>query len=131
MLPAIIKKFFSPQIVLKDEDSKAIAIAQVKALAEVSNSFKQIAEFVTGEGLKETLKGNARYNAVNAALSGLTSNAGRMGLNAATMKQDAIDTVHRVEEFHKTYERVIAERNNGEEFDEEIYSAEELAKFNK
>ena len=131
MLPAIIKKFFSPQIVLKDEDSKAIAIAQVKALAEVSQSFKDIAEFVTGEGLKETLKGNARYNAVNATLSGLTSNAGRLGLDARTMKQDAIDTVYKVEAFHKEYERIIAERNNGEEYDDDLYDAEELSKFNK
>lgn len=129
MLPAIIKKFFSPQIILKDEDSKAIAIAQVKALAEVSQSFKAIAEFVTGEGLKETLKGNARYNAVNGAITGLTSNAGRLGLDARTMKQDAIDTVYRVEQFHKEYERFIAERNSGEEYDDDLYDAEELSKF--
>ena len=92
------------------DPAEAPAIAQSQALQSLAKSMDVIATFVTQGGLTEVLQGYAKTNSVSTLLGGLTANAGRNGLDARFIQQNAIEITHVVEAVFDKYIQHMAEK---------------------
>jgi hypothetical protein len=68
------------------------------ALEVIADSLKGVSNFLQGTTLPQVLQTLAVNGAAQALLGGLTSSDGRGGLDARTMKQNAIDIAHLIEQ---------------------------------
>lgn len=93
---------------------------QTEALVTLAKATSEIATFISGGGLTKLLSGVARGNAVSSMLGGLTTHAGRNGLDARTLKQNAVEVVEQIEAVFSKFEERLAAKNKGEERDPEI-----------
>lgn len=81
-------------LVLQKERELAIQEKTATALTSIAN-------FLSGTTLPEVLQTIAVNGAAQHLLGGLTSHAGRQGLDARTMKQNALDIAYLVESVFK------------------------------
>lgn len=79
------------------EQALQAGIKQTEAMEVIATSLKGISTFLEGTNLKSVLQTLAVNGAAQALLGGLTSNAGRKGLDALTMKQNSIEIAHLIE----------------------------------
>lgn len=78
------------------QKERELAIQEKTAVA-----LTQIASFLSGTTLPQVLQTIAVNGAAQSLLGGLTANAGRQGLDARTMKQNAIDIAYLIEQVFK------------------------------
>lgn len=96
----------------------------VEALTKIGNSLEAISTFLAGQTLPQVLESHAIMGCLGQIMNGLTANAGRQGLDARTISQDAIDGSYRILSAFDHLRKTLEERKNGER-SEEIVSAEE------
>lgn len=93
---------------------------QTEALTSLAKAVTDISTFISGGGLNKLLSGVARGNAVSSMLGGLTTHAGRNGLDARTLKQNAVEVVEQIEAVFSKFEERLAAKNKGEQRDPEL-----------
>lgn len=119
----------SNEISLREEYE--LEVKQTEALTALAKASTEIATFVTSGGLSSLLSGVARGNAVSAMLGGLTQHAGRDGLDARTLKQNAIEIVEQIEAVFTKFEERLSAKRRGEERDGEVKNAEDLGNYSE
>lgn len=87
----------------------AIKEQHSKAMVSIAESLATLTSFISGGGLTEVIGGLVKAQAINGVIQGLTSNAGRMGLDARTHKQNAVDAIAFIEIAHKLYKEKLQE----------------------
>jgi len=99
----------------------APVVAQAQALQSLAKSMEVVSTFVSQGGLSSLLQGYAKTNSVSSLLNGLTANAGRGGLDARFMEQNAVEITHLIEAVFDKYEKHLSEKA---ERDPQIHDAE-------
>lgn len=120
----LLSKRNSPK--LKNEvepsSSELVVAEQTKALTTISESLKQLSDFVSKGGLTELVKGYTQTQIAQGVLQGLASHDGRNALDARFIKQNALEIVHAIEAvFDKAKER----NETKDSLDSEIKNAED------
>lgn len=114
-------------IATRDSQSLPTSIEerQLLALETQAKALESISTFLSGISLKEVLQHQAIHSAASQLLGGLTSKDGRQGLNAQTMKQNAIDIAYLVEAVLGKLSSHALSRSK------EVHDGEELQGFKK
>lgn len=129
-----------PQLSLSQSQSSSapvlskteIEIKQTEALETIGTSLNAISTFITSGGLQDLLSGYARSQSVTAMLGGLTTHAGRNGLDARVLEQNAKEIVKQIESVFDKYQEVLAAKKRGDMLDPDIHQpVEEENEFTK
>ncbi len=115
----------SAEIETTQQQKYEIEARQTAAMEGISQSLTALASFVTKGGLVEVLSGYSRALGVGQAVQGLLQHSGRAGLDARTMKQDAVEIVHKIEQVFEKYNEVVKAKASGEIRDEDLQNAED------
>ena len=103
------------EVTLQCTTLEQVALAvQAKAIASLAQSFSAIAKFLGNSTLPQVLESHAVMQSVGQVLNGLTSHAGRQGLDARTIKVDATDATHRILQAFSHLKETIEARRNGD-----------------
>lgn len=99
-----------------------------QALVNIGDGMRAIATFLGGATLPQVIESAALLGSLGQILGGLTSHAGRQGLDARVIQQDAIDSTHKVISlFDKLKETLEAKRNG--EFREQVNAEADFEKW--
>lgn len=110
------------QVICKDGE-EFVRCTQVAAAARTALALEGIAKFIAGTTLPQALESHAMMACIGHVMNGLTANKGRTGLDASTIKQDAIDISHRVAAAFDHMRQNVEARKRGD-FREPIIDAE-------
>lgn len=101
-----------------------IALQQTQALTSIAQSLSLLTNFLQNGGLTTLLQGYSKAQAVGGILQGLATHAGRNGLDARVLEQDAIEIVHKIEAVYKKYQERLEAETKGE-LDPDLHDAED------
>lgn len=102
-------------------DTKELQVKQADALCQIGQALAGISQFVNGGGLANLLSVHVRTQALQQMLGGLTQHAGRDGLDARTVEQNAVEIVAHVEAVFKKFQENLASKNK---VDPDMHDAE-------
>lgn len=86
----------------------------VEAVSSIAESLKGISTFLAGQTLPQVLESYSIMTCLGQIMNGLTANQGRVGLDARTIKQDAVDGTHRILAAFDHLRDTFEQRKNGE-----------------
>lgn len=110
---------------------KELAIQHSQAVIAVGKAMTDLVQFVTQGGLASLLQQHTKAQTVNHLIQGLTSNAGRNGLDARTLTQNAIEGWHTLDAWEKIGAEREAEKNRVLEEGGEVKELDSEEEFRK
>jgi len=98
---------------------------QTKALEKIGQGITDIASFLNSGKLTQLMQSVSLANGANALLNGLTTNAGREGLDARTLSQNALEIAEAVLLVHNKFKERLEALAKQEPRDPEIKDSED------
>jgi hypothetical protein len=103
----------------------------VESVVTIAESLKGISTFLSGQTLPQVMESYAIMSCLGQIMNGLTANQGRVGLDARTIKQDAIDGTHRILAAFDHLRDTFEQRKNGERTAEVVDPEADYLKWKK
>lgn len=103
----------------------------VESVVTIAESLKGISTFLAGQTLPQVLESYSIMACLGQIMNGLTANQGRVGLDARTIKQDAIDGTHRILAAFDHLRETFEQRKNGERAAEIVDPEADYLKWKK
>lgn len=101
-----------------------------QALVNIGDGMRAIATFLGGSTLPQVVESAALLGAMGQVIGGLTSNAGRQGLDARAINQDSIDATHKIISLFDKLKGTLEAKKNGE-FQEHVDPEERFKQWVK
>jgi len=103
----------------------------VAAVVKIGDALDSLSKFVAGQTLPQVMESYAIMTCLGQIMNGLTSSEGRKGLDARTIKQDAIDGSHRILAAFDHLRDTFEQRKNGERTAEIVDPEADYLKWKK
>ena len=111
--------------IVEEKELLVVQEQQTKALEKIGQGITDIASFLNSGKLSQLMQSVSLANGANALLNGLTTNAGREGLDARTLSQNALEIAEAVLLVHNKFKERLEALAKQEPRDPEIKDFED------